>query len=235
MSLNCCQPVTAGRRDGFQRGVRSNLARHGLEAPRIKLDDRPPPIPLLRPVHPLFVSIPFSPPLASILSAARLFPSFLPFCRSPECSHNSLIRKNFEHPAMFTYTPSTPEFEPVSPCFEDRTHPASMAPCGIHNPALLEFIRTDVSRELVCKSQSSARVTIRVEAHTYVIRLSRRKDHISHWSSHQGCCSLHPARYSHQGMRRRNPRSPVSRNFCCRGLRAIQCAGINPPCYARIP
>lgn len=28
-----------------------------------------------------------------------------------------------------------------------------MAPCGIHNPALLEFIRTDVSRELVCKSR----------------------------------------------------------------------------------
>ncbi|XAO26062.1 hypothetical protein I312_104896 [Cryptococcus bacillisporus CA1280] len=50
---------------------------------------------------------------------------------------------------MFSYTPTTPEFEPVSPCFEERTHPASMAPCGIHNPALLEFIRTDVSRELV--------------------------------------------------------------------------------------
>ncbi|KAE8541840.1 hypothetical protein D1P53_002013 [Cryptococcus gattii VGV] len=50
---------------------------------------------------------------------------------------------------MFSYAPSTPEFEPVSPCFEERTHPASMAPCGIHNPALLEFIRTDVSRELV--------------------------------------------------------------------------------------
>ncbi|WVQ80180.1 hypothetical protein IAT38_002285 [Cryptococcus sp. DSM 104549] len=50
---------------------------------------------------------------------------------------------------MYPTTPTTPAFEPMSPCFEDRTHPASMAPCGVHNPALLEFIRTDVSRELV--------------------------------------------------------------------------------------
>ncbi|ODO11169.1 hypothetical protein I350_01772 [Cryptococcus amylolentus CBS 6273] len=48
-----------------------------------------------------------------------------------------------------TTAPTTPDFVPQSPCFEDRTHPASMAPCGYHNPALLEFIRTDVSRELV--------------------------------------------------------------------------------------
>lgn len=38
---------------------------------------------------------------------------------------------------------------PPSPAFEDRTHPASLQPCGIHDPALLEFIRTDVSHELV--------------------------------------------------------------------------------------
>ncbi|WVQ72122.1 hypothetical protein IAR50_001667 [Cryptococcus sp. DSM 104548] len=50
---------------------------------------------------------------------------------------------------MFSTAPTTPDFVPQSPCFEDRTHPASMAPCGYHNPALLEFIRTDVSRELV--------------------------------------------------------------------------------------
>lgn len=87
--------------------------------------------------------------------SAPSFPSSLRPSLSSEHSHNSfLTRKNFEHPAMFTYTPSTPEFEPVSPRFEDRTHPASMAPCGIHDPALLEFIRTDVSRELVCKSRS---------------------------------------------------------------------------------
>ncbi|KAK8854696.1 hypothetical protein IAR55_003435 [Kwoniella newhampshirensis] len=47
------------------------------------------------------------------------------------------------------YPTGTPEFEPMSPCFEDRTHPASLSACGIHNPALLELIRTDVSREMV--------------------------------------------------------------------------------------
>jgi len=38
---------------------------------------------------------------------------------------------------------------PVSPVFEERTHPASLQQCGVHDPALLEFIRTDVSKELV--------------------------------------------------------------------------------------
>lgn len=36
-----------------------------------------------------------------------------------------------------------------SPAFEDRTHPASLSKCGIHDPALLEFIRTEVSTELI--------------------------------------------------------------------------------------
>ncbi len=40
---------------------------------------------------------------------------------------------------------------PVSPVFEERMHPASLQKCGIHDPALLEFIRTDVSKELVCE------------------------------------------------------------------------------------
>ncbi|WVW85515.1 hypothetical protein I302_107553 [Kwoniella bestiolae CBS 10118] len=51
--------------------------------------------------------------------------------------------------AMSSYPAGTPSFEPMSPCFEDRTHPASLSVCGIHNPALLELIRTDVSREMV--------------------------------------------------------------------------------------
>lgn len=38
---------------------------------------------------------------------------------------------------------------PSSPAFEDRIHPASLSKCGVHDPALLEFIRTEVSRELV--------------------------------------------------------------------------------------
>lgn len=38
---------------------------------------------------------------------------------------------------------------PVPPCFEERIHPASLSKCGIHDPALLEFIRTDVSPELI--------------------------------------------------------------------------------------
>ncbi|WWC71470.1 uncharacterized protein I206_105428 [Kwoniella pini CBS 10737] len=51
--------------------------------------------------------------------------------------------------AMSFYPSGTPSFEPMSPCFEDRMHPASLSICGIHNPALLELIRTDVSREMV--------------------------------------------------------------------------------------
>ncbi|KAL1413409.1 PHO85 cyclin-1 [Vanrija albida] len=47
------------------------------------------------------------------------------------------------------YPSGTPKFMPSSPCFEDRIHPASLESCGIHEPALLEFIRSDVSRELV--------------------------------------------------------------------------------------
>ncbi|KAL7422440.1 PHO85 cyclin-1 [Cryptotrichosporon argae] len=47
------------------------------------------------------------------------------------------------------YPAGTPAFQPRSPCFEDRIHPASLQPCGDHNPALLEYIRTDVSSELV--------------------------------------------------------------------------------------
>lgn len=49
------------------------------------------------------------------------------------------------------YPVGTPYFEPASPCFEDRVHPASLSVCGIHDPALLELIRTDVSREMVCE------------------------------------------------------------------------------------
>ncbi|RSH87934.1 uncharacterized protein EHS24_000456 [Apiotrichum porosum] len=43
----------------------------------------------------------------------------------------------------------TPAFTPSSPAFEDRVHPASLEACGEHDPALLEFIRSDVSRDLV--------------------------------------------------------------------------------------
>ncbi|EIW68360.1 hypothetical protein M231_00318 [Tremella mesenterica] len=43
----------------------------------------------------------------------------------------------------------TPAFRPQSPVFEERIHPASLSVCGVHNPALLELIRTDVSREMV--------------------------------------------------------------------------------------
>nr|ODN91929.1 g1/s-specific cyclin pcl1 [Cryptococcus depauperatus CBS 7841] len=51
---------------------------------------------------------------------------------------------------MSRETPCTPDhFEPEPPLFEERMHPASMAPCGVHDLALLEFIRADVSRELV--------------------------------------------------------------------------------------
>jgi len=58
--------------------------------------------------------------------------------------------------AMSFYPAGTPIFTPMSPCFEDRTHPASLSVCGIHNPALLELIRTDVSREMVCKYKNAS-------------------------------------------------------------------------------
>lgn len=52
---------------------------------------------------------------------------------------------------MAYYIPASPVFEPVSPTFEERTHPASLMPCGVHDMALLELIRTDVSREMICE------------------------------------------------------------------------------------
>jgi G1/S-specific cyclin PLC1 len=54
--------------------------------------------------------------------------------------------------AQSFYPVGTPAFQPMSPCFEEKVHPASLSVCGVHDPALLEFIRTDVSRELVCES-----------------------------------------------------------------------------------
>jgi len=56
--------------------------------------------------------------------------------------------------ATSLYPAGTPSFEPTSPVFEDKVHPASLSVCGVHNPALLEFIRTDPSRELVCELDS---------------------------------------------------------------------------------
>ncbi|ORY35478.1 hypothetical protein BCR39DRAFT_460730 [Naematelia encephala] len=50
--------------------------------------------------------------------------------------------------AISFYPAGTPKFCPSSPEFEDRLHPASMLECGVHDPALLELIRQDVSREM---------------------------------------------------------------------------------------
>jgi len=47
------------------------------------------------------------------------------------------------------YPSGTPAFQVLSPRFEDRQHPASLDPCGEHYPALLEFIRTEPSVELI--------------------------------------------------------------------------------------
>lgn len=47
------------------------------------------------------------------------------------------------------YPSGTPRFTPSSPVFEDRVHPASLDLCGEHDPRLLEFIRSDVSQELI--------------------------------------------------------------------------------------
>jgi hypothetical protein len=55
--------------------------------------------------------------------------------------------------ALSSFPGGTPDFEPASPVFEDRMHPASLSVCGIHNPALLELIRTEVSHEMVCESK----------------------------------------------------------------------------------
>jgi hypothetical protein len=48
-----------------------------------------------------------------------------------------------------SYPSGTPRFTPASPVFEDRVHPASLDLCGDHDPRLLEFIRSDVSHELI--------------------------------------------------------------------------------------
>lgn len=66
--------------------------------------------------------------------------------------YNSVASSSTSHlprPAPSLYPEGTPSFSPMSPCFDDRIHPASMEPCGEHDPALLEFIRSDVSRDLI--------------------------------------------------------------------------------------
>jgi hypothetical protein len=45
----------------------------------------------------------------------------------------------------------TPEFTPSSPAFEDRVHPASLVPCGEHDPDILQLIRSHVSRDIICE------------------------------------------------------------------------------------
>jgi hypothetical protein len=65
---------------------------------------------------------------------------------------------------------------PVSPVFEERTHPASLQKCGIHDPALLEFIRTDVSKELVC--EYAPRSTVAERGHL-IAPPSQRTDFIA--------------------------------------------------------
>lgn len=51
--------------------------------------------------------------------------------------------------ALSFFPGGTPSFVPCSPMFDDRIHPASLKPCGVHNAPLLEFIRTDVTEEIV--------------------------------------------------------------------------------------
>ncbi|EKC97819.1 hypothetical protein A1Q2_07822 [Trichosporon asahii var. asahii CBS 8904] len=51
--------------------------------------------------------------------------------------------------ASSVFPTGTPVFTPISPEFEERIHPASLDACGQHDPALLELIRSDVSRDLI--------------------------------------------------------------------------------------
>ena len=100
--------------------------------------------------------------LCYLISSLFLFVFFrLSFLFHNDPTHTHTFYTHRPKPNLYTHTMSayvkscypagTPVFEPMSPVFEDRTHPASLTPCGVHNPALLELIRTDVSREMVCK------------------------------------------------------------------------------------
>lgn len=84
-------------------------------------------------------------------------------------------------------------------------HPASLDVCGVHNPALLELIRTDVSREMVCKLGYTLTWAL------LIYRLPCPAHHISHCQLH-----LYP-RHSYSRSQRRLSRtrrtgSPITRN-----------------------
>lgn len=62
-----------------------------------------------------------------------------------------LATPTFATTSASVFPSGTPLFTPLSPEFEDRIHPASLDACGQHDPALLELIRSDVSRDLICE------------------------------------------------------------------------------------
>lgn len=127
----------------------------------------PPPTPSHFTVHPRPLPTPLSaihsPPSASPveLSIRDLAQSpnrgpvdlAIPLAEAPD-----LIARFLKMSAYATslYPSGTPAFRPMSPVFEDKTHPASLSACGIHSPALLELIRTDVSTEMVCEYPNEA-------------------------------------------------------------------------------
>lgn len=78
-----------GRRDGFRRDHTGRLwARHGLEDPRIKVDNCPPlHFPYFLTSSSIFLSIPSLLPSPLPLSAVRLFPSFPQLSFSSQHSH----------------------------------------------------------------------------------------------------------------------------------------------------
>lgn len=98
-------------------------------------------------IHSFYTALHLAP-----LSSSRSDTTLAKFSRqSPYLVPTRTLPATMSSMAMSYYPAGTPAFEPASPCFEDRTHPASLTVCGIHNPALLELIRTEVSREMVCK------------------------------------------------------------------------------------
>lgn len=135
--------------------------------------------------------------------------------------------------AMSYYPAGTPKFEPMSPVFEDRTHPASLTPCGIHNPALLELIRTDVSREMVCKY--SLLCLHRVSLTT---RLPRRTNLVRYCMLDNHSRPSHPSCYPRQvdiPLVLAVTRSSLARDLYRRRMRTVECSSLYHPRYTRLP
>jgi len=140
----------------------------------------------------------------------------------------------FSSQQIKSYYPSgTPLFQVQSPVFEERIHPASLDVCGSHNPALLEFIRTDPSMELISETHTSCLPEIPL----ILPRLHRRTHNISYRMQYHLTLTTITTTYTRQkwfsGRQRAWP--TLSRNLHRRCLRTIERPSVHSTRHGRLP